>query len=100
MEVFIALISTSGIIVVAIINGIMLNDRKRVDARAEVRAKESRLSLALMHSTCKLCMVSAKAILGQKTNGDIAEALNAAKAADAEYSQFLKNLGMKHIKEV
>lgn len=63
MEYWKEIISAAAIIIVAIIEANAAKDRKKADAdrktileRSEIRAQESRLSMALMRSTCELSL--------------------------------------------
>ena len=72
-------------------------DRKRTEARAAVRAKESRLSMAMSAANTKQGIVTAKAVTHQHTNGDVEEAIVAAKAAQAEYQAFVEGIASEHV---
>jgi len=86
-------------IVVAIIEVRGVRDRKnskeeaeRAEKRAARRAEESRLSMELMSASCKLGVVTAKAVTNQHINGDVEEAMQAAKEAQENYNTFLHEI--------
>ncbi|WP_295617342.1 hypothetical protein [uncultured Intestinimonas sp.] len=64
-------------------------DRQRAEKRAARRAEESRLSMDLMSANCALALVTAKKLAGMHTNGDVEEAMEAAKGAQDAYQDFL-----------
>ena len=62
----------------------------RAEKRSVRRAEESRLSMELMSASCKLGVVTAKAVTNQHVNGDVEEAMEAAKGAQEKYDAFLR----------
>ena len=83
-------------IVVAVIEAVPAWDRRqtrkarqRAEKRAARRAEESRLSMDLMSANCALALVTAKKLAGMHTNGDVEEAMEAAKEAQDAYQDFL-----------
>jgi len=64
-------------------------EAERAERRAARRAEESRLSMELMSASCKLGVVTAKAVTNQHVNGDVEEAMKAAKEAQDNYDAFL-----------
>lgn len=75
-------------------------DRKRTEARAERRAKESRLSMDMMSATCELSVVTAIALRDHHTNGSLEPALVKAKAAQDEYQAFIMDEAAKAVAKV
>lgn len=65
------------------------DESTRAEGRAIRRAEESRLSMELMSANCKLGLVTAKAVTGQHTNGDVEEAMTSARDAQEKYNDFL-----------
>lgn len=93
---FISVISP---ILIAVITGIFAMESRRnhkiqkaTDARAEIRARESRLSLRLMFSTVLLSDATALAVQQQKINGEMTAARAEASAAMADYERFMEEL--------
>ena len=91
------IISAAAIIIVAIIEANAAKDRKKADAdrkaileRAETRAKESRLSMSLMCSTCELGLETTKALRDGCTNGTLDGRMKDAEAALKAYNEFIK----------
>ena len=92
------------LIVVAVIEAISLRDRKkakeeqeRVERRAQIRERESRLSMEMMAATCALALVTAKKVNGMHTNGDVEEAMEKAKEAQSGYQSFLEDTAARQI---
>lgn len=99
-EILVAAISAVAMIVVAVINGIMLKDRKRAERRSERRATESRLSMELMSATCALSIVTAKKVTDQQINGDVKKAIQAAYDAQESYAHFLNETAAYQVTKV
>lgn len=78
-------------IVVVIIEAIAAKDRKKAADRAEVRKRESRLSMDMMFTTSEMCDVLCNALQGGKTNGNVEEARDKAKEARDAYETFLRD---------
>lgn len=64
---------------------------KRTEARAQRREKESRLAMELMYATCSLSLTTAKKLAGMHTNGDVEEAMEAARSAQEAYQDFARD---------
>lgn len=97
MEYWKEIISAAAIIIVAVIEALAAKDRKKADAdrktileRSEIRAQESRLSMALMRSTCELSLETTKALRDGYTNGTLDGRMKKAEAALADYNDFLE----------
>ena len=95
-----SLLSAVAVVIVAVIETRNSKSRKRTEARAARRAEESRLSMELMSATCKLATVTAKAVTGHKTNGDVEEALEAAGQARQEYEEFKTQLAAGQLAKI
>lgn len=63
---------------------------RRTEVRAQRREKESRLAMDLMYANCALSLTTAKKLAGMHTNGDVEEAMEAAKAAQSAYQDFAR----------
>ena len=97
MEYLKEIISAAAIIIVAVIEALAAKDRKKADAdrktileRSEIRAQESRLSMALMRSTCELSLEATKALRDGYTNGTLDGRMHKAEMALADYNNFLE----------
>ena len=86
-------------IVIAIVETRRSKDAKRIEERAHNRAEESRLSMALMEATCMLAIVTAKKVTNKEVNGDMEEALEAARLARKDYDKFVGKAAANHINE-
>lgn len=64
---------------------------RRAEARAARRATESRLAMDLMYANCSLSLTTAKKLAGMHTNGDVEEAMEAARAAQEAYQDFARD---------
>ena len=89
-------------IIIAIIEAMAAKERKETkkqneksEARANIRAKESRLSMQMMSATLQLSIVSANALTNGHNNGNVERAKTAAEHAMQEYEQFLQGLAVK-----
>lgn len=91
-------------IVVAIIEAIAARERKRArkrdeaaSLRADQRAEESRLSMAMMSATLQLSVVTANALTGGHNNGNVEAARLAAQDAETRYQAFLQRVAAGEI---
>lgn len=75
-------------------------DRERAEKRAARRAEESRLSMDLMNANCALALTTAKKLAGMHTNGDVEEAMTAAKEAQEHYLDFLQKQAAAQVSKV
>lgn len=66
-------------------------DRKRSQARADRRERESRLSMELMSANCELSIVTAAAMRDGHTNGTLEPAIEKAEKAKNDYECFLRD---------
>lgn len=87
-------------IIVAIIEVRGQRDRKRADARAERRARESRLSMDMMFSTSEMCDVLCIALQGGTVNGNVEHARAEADRAREAYRQFLRDQAATQVSKV
>lgn len=71
------------------------SEKRRIkdERRAELRQRESMLSLKLMDATLKLASVTAIAVTGSgKLNGNVEEARKAAEEVGQEYADFMRSV--------
>lgn len=92
VELFCAALTGVFTVLVAVIETRNTRDRKQTESRAERRAEESRLSMELMSANCRLSLVTAKKVMGQKTNGDVEEAFEAVSTAQTNYDGYIRRL--------
>jgi len=67
-------------------------ERKHVEKRAIIRAKENRLSMKLAEANLSLSLATELAVERGETNGEMKEAKTKAKAAQEEYLEFIRGL--------
>lgn len=68
-----------------------------LDRRAEQRAREGRLQLAMIDANCKLTVGVAMALKRGHCNGEVEQGLAAIQKTQREYEQFLEGIGIDHI---
>ena len=95
-----ALIAAASAITVAIVEKRADKDRKRSQARADRRERESRLSMELMSATCELSVVTATAMREGHTNGTLEPALKKAEKAQGDYENFLRDVTARDMAKV
>lgn len=71
-------------------------DRKRAEESAARRVEESLLSMELLSASCRLGVVTAKAVIHQQVTEDLEEAMSAAETAQQEYDKFLRKMASQH----
>jgi len=91
VEIICATITAVAAVFVAIIERRNRIQNKRIEARAERRAQESRLSMDLMYANCALSLTTAKKLANMHTNGDVEEAMEAAQKAQDAYVGFVRD---------
>lgn len=87
-------------VIVAIIEVRGASERKRSEARAERRAKESRLSMDMLFSTSEMCDVLCIALQGGKINGNVESAREAARKAREAYQSFLRDQAANQVTKI
>lgn len=75
-------------------------ERQRTERRSARRAEESRLSMELMSANCALALTTAKKLAGMHTNGDVEEAMEAAKTAQERYVDFLQQQAAEQVAKI
>lgn len=91
VEIICAAIAAIATIVSAYIAVSTKRQNKKIEERAERRAKESRLAMDLMYASCALSLTTAKKLANMHTNGDVEEAMDAAVNAQKAYIDFVRN---------
>lgn len=99
-EVICALIAGAATVVAAFSERRSRISSKRTEARAQRREKESRLAMDLMYANCALSLTTAKKLAGMHTNGDVEEAMSAAKSAQAAYQDFAREEAARSFSKV
>ena len=90
-EVICALIAAVATVVAALAEDRSRQSAKRSEIRAARRERESRLAMDLMYANCSLSLTTAKKMAGMHTNGDVEEAMEAARAAQEAYQDFARD---------
>jgi H+/gluconate symporter-like permease len=93
-----------GTIVVAIIESNAAKARKeakereeKAEAKAQLRERESRLSMKMLDATLQLSIVTSNALTGGHNNGNVERAKAAAEAAQIEYHNFLQEIAAHEV---
>ena len=90
-EVICALIAGAATVVAALAERRSRASVRRTEVRAARRERESRLAMDLMYANCALSLTTAKKLAGMHTNGDVEEAMEAAKEAQDAYQSFARD---------
>ena len=100
----IAIVGLIQAVMVAIIGGMFALGQKRqkseeakTDKRAELRAKESQLSMRLMAASVNLGVATCIAVKEGAVNGRMDAALKSAELAQQEYYQFINSVAADQI---
>lgn len=91
-EIICAAIAAAATIICAVIAGKSKKANDKVEARAELRRKESLLSLRMIDATLQLSVVSANALTNGHNNGNVERARVAAQEAAEEYKLFMEEI--------
>lgn len=88
VEIISAVATPVAMVMVAVIELINIRSRKRDEQKAKLREEETRLMMQMTETNCKLATVTALAVTGHQTNGNVEEALEASEQVQREYEQF------------
>ena len=99
-EIICALIAGGASVLAALAERRSRQSAKRTEARAQRREKESRLAMELMYANCALSLTTAKKLAGMHTNGDVEEAMEAARSAQEAYVDFVRDEAARNISKV
>ena len=91
-EIICTCITAGAGIVVALLSLQIKRTNDRNEKRAELRQKESLLSLKMADATLQLSLVSANALMDYKNNGNVEEAYAAAHQVGKEYKAFMQEV--------
>lgn len=91
-EIVCTLITSVAGIIVALLGIHIKRSNDRSEHRAQVRERESLLSLRMADATLQLSVVSSNALTDHKNNGNVERAREAAEAAAADYQAFMQEL--------
>ena len=70
---------------------------KKMEARAEVRQRESAISMRFMSDSLRLGVATADAVKNGKPNGKMESAVKAAEETEKEYRLFIEEMASKKI---
>lgn len=90
VDIICAIIAGVSAVIVAIVGAIQIKSGKEVRRQAELREKESLLSLRMMDATLQLSVVVSNALTGGHNNGNVERARQAATKVAEEYETFMK----------
>lgn len=76
----------------AIIGAVANKNQKKSERRAQLRQKESLLSLRMMDATLQLSVVTSNALTGGHNNGNVEQAREAAANVAEEYQEFMRSI--------
>lgn len=91
-EIICAIIAAIASIAVALIGWNVSCTNKRAEAHAELREKESLLSLRMIDATLQLSVVTSNALTGGHNNGNVERAREAAQKAASDYEEFMRGV--------
>ena len=91
VEITCALIAGAAAVLAALAERRSRISAKRAESRSQRREKENRLAMELMYANCSLALTTAKKLAGMHTNGDVEEAMEAARAAQEAYQDFARD---------
>ena len=72
---------------------------EKEEHRAQLRQRESMLSLKMMDATLQLSVVTSNALTGGHNNGNVERARDAAQKAAQEYEDFMRELTVHEIEK-
>ena len=94
-----AIISAVAAVMVAHINTRQEKQNKEVNEHNQRREKEAVLNGKMVSALCGLSDVTAEAVRGGHTNGNLEEAQKKAKQAQDEYDEFLQSIALQDLKK-
>jgi len=97
IDVICAVIAAMSAIIVSAIGANMKKSERRADEQAELRRKESLLSLRMMDATLQLSVVTSNALTGGHNNGNVEKAREAASKAASDYEEFMRQTTVREI---
>lgn len=91
-EIICTIIAGAASIIAALVGWNVTRSNKRAERHAELRQKESLLSLRMMDATLQLSVVTSNALTGGHNNGNVERARVSAQNVAAEYEDFMRNI--------
>lgn len=93
-EIIVSAITSLAAVIVAVIGGININQRKKDEKLYMQRATEARLGMDMQAASIELSDVIAIAVTGGHTNGNVEEARAKAKKARDNYYAFINSVAV------
>lgn len=100
VEITCALIAGAAAVLAALAERQSRISAKRAESRSQRREKESRLAMELMYANCSLSLTTAKKLAGMHTNGDVEEAMEAARSARESYIDFVRDEAARNFSKI
>lgn len=91
-EIIVSIITAISAIIVSIISGINIRNRKHDEKIQQLRTTEFRLGMDMQAASIELSDVIAIAVTGGHTNGNVEAARQKAKAAKSAYYAFINSV--------
>lgn len=91
-EIICAVVAAAATIICAVIASKAKQTNEKAEAHAELRRKESLLSLRMIDACLQLSVVSSNALTNGHNNGNVEKARAAAEAAANEYKKFMEEI--------
>lgn len=91
-NVLCAFIAAVAAIISAVVSTTNTIRHKEAEKRAELRSREGRLMMDMIHANMQLSIGTAMAIKNGKANGEMKEGLEAVSECDRKYSDFLQEV--------
>ena len=92
VNIICAVIAGIASVITAVVGIRVERANKQAEKHAELRRKESLLSLEMMDATLQLSIVTSNALTGGHNNGNVERAREAAKAVGAKYADFMREV--------
>jgi hypothetical protein len=86
------IISAITAIGVAVLGYYLQRQSVRTDKREELKAEGALIQLEMTQAELKLSKVTAKAVMNQKLNGDVEEAMNWVRDVEIKYADYLRRV--------
>lgn len=97
IDVLCALIAAASAVLCAVVSTKNSARNKKMEHRAELRSKENRLMLDMIHANTQLTIGTAMAIKNGRANGEMTAGLEAVKNSDEKYQAFLEEIAIEHL---
>lgn len=96
-DIVCAAITAVSAVLCAVVSAKITRAGKDAQNQAELRNRETRLLLDMMHAATQLSVGTAMAIKNGKCNGEMAAGLAAVKECNEKYNSFMEEVALKHM---